>query len=1303
MGDFKGSSTNVTTINATLVTADDLEVDSTTLSVDADNNKVGIGLTSPKTKLTVEGTLTLKEQANAESDTAAYGQLWVKSDTPNDLYFTNDAGNDVRITNGSSLAAAPGASVAADDINVGDNSVSISGGSGHSLTLNATAATAQLKTTTSGEVDITSAANIDINATTGIAIDGTTISINGTDDVNLTVTSSTAGEDLTIQQIGANDSSIIITAAGTGADAVSIDATAGSMQIGSSLADEKTLTVGNTSSTYAQLIPHGTAASEKILVKNTSGTADDAIKIESTAGGVTILAGNDSLHIDADGTDADAINIDSAGGIDIDASGDTTLDTTSFTVTSDTVTFTSGNANDPLVTIQNTAADATAPRLKFNKNRSGDAQDGDDVGDIQFWSYDDGTPSVQQYAGILAEVHDATSNEESGKLTLQVASHDGGVESGIVLTGGSVDAEVDVTVGNGSASIVTVPGNIDLAGDIDVDGTANLDAVDIDGNVQLDGTFTLGSSTNGQDFILHSSTANEGVIYDASQDELALLLTTKLKFHDVGGGEEIFASANGHLEVNSGTTLDMTAPTIDLNASTTLHIETPTAIITSTTSTKPTLELRNVLDGDEEAGPQLTFSKFPDGAQTGEKDDVALGSLLFKGLDGGNNDTTYGQITVHSSDKSSGDEGGEFRFSVMNGGTGGAASLTEIFTIGGEDVNGSTPCEVIVNEASVDCDFRVESGDEEYMLFVDAGNNRVSIGDSTDAPAATLEITNNASAGAFNVPLTQFNSNDIDQIAIDVNAANTTANVLDITANALTSGKAIFIDHNDTATANVSPVGIHIDFDKSGVVGDGATSTFTGLDIDLNDAATNHANADVTQTGATIAVATTNAQGTTLNLGLQVSTTGADENFQIALMDDNAKIGFGADTDIILTHDPDRGLILTQGTDTTEEPVFTIKNTGNLASGGGIEFIADNDAGEGDGDVLGYLSFKGDDSGNNATQYAKLSVLSSDVTNNDEGGQFKFEVMANDGGNTNNHALTPALNIVGGLAANAEVVVNDGGVDLNFRVEGDTDTHLLFVDAVNDRVSVGVSTDAPAAILEVAGDSSSGAPAFKVTNADVDVTGVEFVLSNTTAIGFDIAASNTTTEAVKITADGLTSGDALSINSNSSDNTARSLMKMHNNHASATGVSMIEVVQDSTGPILDVSYGSVGSALQLKVRETTHTCGTDNNNDEIAAFFTAGMIPIALGIRVTTTISNNAYISKLGTINDDDSFGIFPDGTLEEAGDNLATSYQPANATGENTKFFTGDHELRITYNATPGAGALRLVLYYYEITPPTS
>jgi len=40
------------------------------------------------------GGIMIKEQANADTDIAAYGQLWVKSDTPNTLQFTDDAGTD---------------------------------------------------------------------------------------------------------------------------------------------------------------------------------------------------------------------------------------------------------------------------------------------------------------------------------------------------------------------------------------------------------------------------------------------------------------------------------------------------------------------------------------------------------------------------------------------------------------------------------------------------------------------------------------------------------------------------------------------------------------------------------------------------------------------------------------------------------------------------------------------------------------------------------------------------------------------------------------------------------------------------------------------------------------------------------------------------------------------------------------------------------------------------------------------------------------------------------------------------------
>lgn len=71
-----------------------------TLDADGTNcmftSKVGVGVT-PVTKFTVEGTITLKEQASADGDTAAYGQIWIKTATPNELWFTSDDGVDHQI------------------------------------------------------------------------------------------------------------------------------------------------------------------------------------------------------------------------------------------------------------------------------------------------------------------------------------------------------------------------------------------------------------------------------------------------------------------------------------------------------------------------------------------------------------------------------------------------------------------------------------------------------------------------------------------------------------------------------------------------------------------------------------------------------------------------------------------------------------------------------------------------------------------------------------------------------------------------------------------------------------------------------------------------------------------------------------------------------------------------------------------------------------------------------------------------------------------------------------------------------
>jgi len=135
------------------------------------------------------------------------------------------------------------------------------------------------------------------------------------------------------------------------------------------------------------------------------------------------------------------------------------------------------------------------------------------------------------------------------------------------------------------------------------------------------------------------------------------------------------------------------------------------------------------------------------------------------------------------------------------------------------DLTEDTQNEVTFNEGGVDIDFRVETADESHMLFIEGSSNRMSIGDNTGSPGATLEIKNHASAGATGVPLLQLNNNDTDQQCVDINAGNIDANVVNITANdvttarvlaigadGLTTGNAIYVDDNspNTGTRNTA-------------------------------------------------------------------------------------------------------------------------------------------------------------------------------------------------------------------------------------------------------------------------------------------------------------------------------------------------------------------------------------------------------------------------------------------------------------------------------------------------------------------
>ena len=136
-----------------------------------------------------------------------------------------------------------------------------------------------------------------------------------------------------------------------------------------------------------------------------------------------------------------------------------------FRLTCDDIRFYSESLKDPLFQIRNEANDATGPRLRLVNNRGEDGQDNDVCGTFEFMS-SDSNADTQIYAQIQGTIHDATIGQESGKLALGVASHDGGVENGLVLTGGSVDTEVDVTVGNGTSSVTNIAGSLRPKGQV---------------------------------------------------------------------------------------------------------------------------------------------------------------------------------------------------------------------------------------------------------------------------------------------------------------------------------------------------------------------------------------------------------------------------------------------------------------------------------------------------------------------------------------------------------------------------------------------------------------------------------------------------------------------------------------------------------------------------------------------------------------------------------------------------------------------------------------------------------------------
>lgn len=149
-----------------------------------------------------------------------------------------------------------------------------------------------------------------------------------------------------------------------------------------------------------------------------------------------------------------------------------------------------------------------------------------------------------------------------------------------------------------------------------------------------------------------------------------------------------------------------------------------------------------------------------------------------------------------------------------------------------------------------------------------------------------------------------------------------------------------------------------------------------------------------------------------------------------------------------------------------------IESTNGTASQGPILQLRRTSASPAGNDYLGALNFVGQDSGDNALAYVDMYTRATTITDGSEESQFTIRTRRN--GNLEERFTLNAV----------ETTFNEVGGDIDFRVESDTNTHMLFVNAGLNRVGIGES--GPLARLHLKMGGSSRTDGFYITRSDND-------------------------------------------------------------------------------------------------------------------------------------------------------------------------------------------------------------------------
>ncbi len=505
-----------------------------------------------------------------------------------------------------------------------------------------------------------------------------------------------------------------------------------------------TITIGPNTVSKLWLIENATSGSQAIIIKQGSGATitvpngqTKAIYSDGAGSGGAMVDAFQDLSIPDLFIDDDLTFTSDSAVITFGADGDTTLthtDGSGLTLNStnkimfnDASQFIQGSSATVLSLGATDEIDLTATAIDVNGtiDVSGNATLGGTVGV---------TGVLTANAGVVVDniTIDGTEIDlSSGDLTIDVAGDiklDAGGNDWIFLNGGTAigriinsssdfviqadvaDKDIIFKGDDGGSAITALTLDMSAAGIATFNSGINIgnrgsasdptlqSSIDPDTGVFWGGSNILGFSSGGVERLRVSS---EVVVNEPSND-------VDFRVESNGNTHALFVDA-GNDHVNIGTSTDL-GGLLNVGGS----------IFAKTTSAGTAVKIESSEAGAS-AGPGLVLYR----SSASAADSDLLGNLTFEAKNDAAQDVVYSQIFAQIADASDGTEDGILNFKTILAGT-------EVRRI---DL-GAT--ETVFNEDSKDLDFRVESDSNTHMLFVDAGNNRVGIAESS--PGVPLHV-----------------------------------------------------------------------------------------------------------------------------------------------------------------------------------------------------------------------------------------------------------------------------------------------------------------------------------------------------------------------------------------------------------------------------------------------------------------------------------------------------------------------------------------------------------------------------------